>query len=173
MKDDKKVVITYGTFDLFHIGHLNLLKRAKALGDFLIVGVSTDEFNELKGKKAIMPYEHRKEIVSAIKCVDMVIAEETWEQKIEDFKKYDVDILVMGDDWKGKFDHFKEYVDVVYLPRTKGISTSMLKKVLSSVDKIDLNLKDVEKLINALEQIDFSAIERAIEVLKMFSKALE
>lgn len=99
-----KTVITYGTFDLFHIGHLRLLQRAKALGDKLIVAVSTDEFNLQKGKRAIMPFEHRVEIIKNLKCVDMVIPEESWEQKIEDIKRYKVDIFVMGDDWKSKFD---------------------------------------------------------------------
>lgn len=127
----RKIVITYGTFDMFHIGHLNLLKRAKKLGDYLIVGVSTDEFNKIKGKKTVIPYKHRVEIVKAIKYVDLVIPEHSWEQKVEDIKKYKVDILVMGDDWKGKFDYLKKYCEVIYLPRTKGISTTYLKKYLS------------------------------------------
>ncbi|GAB6065684.1 glycerol-3-phosphate cytidylyltransferase [Aquifex pyrophilus] len=131
-----KVVITYGTFDLFHIGHLNLLKRAKALGDYLIVGVSTDEFNEIKGKKSVYPYEHRAEIVRSIKYVDLVIPERNWEQKVEDIKKYNVDVFVMGDDWKGKFDYLKEYCEVVYLPRTQGISTTELKDALLRLSSI-------------------------------------
>ncbi|RUM31820.1 MAG: glycerol-3-phosphate cytidylyltransferase [Aquifex sp.] len=131
-----KVVITYGTFDLFHIGHLNLLKRAKSLGDYLIVGVSTDEFNEIKGKKSVFPYEHRAEIVRSIKYVDLVIPEKSWEQKIEDIKKYKVDVFVMGDDWKGKFDYLKEYCEVIYLPRTQGISTTELKETLLRLSTI-------------------------------------
>jgi len=149
MKDGKKIVITYGTFDMFHIGHLNLLKRAKSLGDYLIVGVSTDEFNTLKGKKTIIPYEQRAEIVENIKCVDMVIPENTWEQKIEDIKKYNVDIFVMGNDWEGKFDFLKKYCEVVYLPRTKRISTTQLKKSLTRFLKIPK-----EELLKAFEIIE-------------------
>ena len=122
-----KRVITYGTFDLFHVGHLRLLKRARELGDYLIVGVSTDEFNRLKGKRSVFPFEERKEIVESIKFVDKVIAEENWEQKIEDIKKYNIDIFVMGDDWKGKFDFLKKYCEVIYLPRTENISSTLLK----------------------------------------------
>ena len=122
-----KRVITYGTFDLFHVGHLRLLKRARELGDYLIVGVSTDEFNRLKGKKSVFPFEERKEIVESIKFVDKVIAEENWEQKIDDIKKYKIDIFVMGDDWKGKFDFLKKYCEVIYLPRTENISSTLLK----------------------------------------------
>ena len=119
-----KTVITYGTYDLLHIGHINLLRRAKEMGDYLIVGLSTDTFNSVKHKTAFLSYEHRKEILEAIRYVDKVIPEETWEQKIEDIKKYKVDIFVMGDDWKGKFDFLKEFCEVVYLERTKDISTS-------------------------------------------------
>lgn len=122
-----KKVITYGTFDLFHYGHLRILKRAKALGDYLIVAVSTDEFNAIKGKKCTYPYEHRAKIVAAIKYVDEVIPEKRWEQKIEDVKKHQVDVFVMGDDWQGKFDFLKDYCQVVYLERTKDISTSEIK----------------------------------------------
>ncbi|HID65919.1 MAG TPA: glycerol-3-phosphate cytidylyltransferase [Aquificaceae bacterium] len=136
LEKKRKVVITYGTFDLFHIGHLNLLKRAKSLGDYLIVGVSTDEFNEIKGKKSVFPYEHRAEIVRSIKYVDLVIPEKSWEQKIEDIKKYKVDIFVIGDDWKGKFDYLKEYCEVIYLPRTRGISTTELKETLLRLSTI-------------------------------------
>lgn len=125
-----KRVITYGTFDLFHIGHLNLLQRLKSLGTELVVAVSTDEFNSLKGKKTIIPFEHRVEIVKNIKCVDNVIAENSWEQKIEDIKKYNIDIFAMGDDWEGKFDFLKEYCEVIYLDRTKDISSSSIKSIL-------------------------------------------
>lgn len=125
-----KTVITYGTYDLFHVGHLNLLKRAKELGDYLIVAVSSDEFNAGKGKKCKIKDTDRMAIVDAIKYVDKVIPETSWEQKIEDVQKYNVDVFVMGDDWKGKFDFLKEYCEVVYLPRTEGISTTQLKEEL-------------------------------------------
>lgn len=125
-----KKVITYGTFDLLHWGHINLLKRAKALGDYLIVAISTDEFNALKKKKSYHSFENRKMILEAIRYVDEVIPEDTWEQKIEDVQKHDVDVFVMGDDWKGKFDYLKDYCEVVYLPRTVGISTTKIKKEL-------------------------------------------
>lgn len=127
-----KTILTYGTYDLLHYGHLNLLKRCSELGDKLIVGVSGDEFNARKGKQSAMNYETRKELVESIKFVDKVIKEDNWEQKIEDVKKYNVDIFVMGDDWEGKFDYLKEYCEVVYLPRTQGISTTLLKQVLAS-----------------------------------------
>lgn len=118
-------VLTYGTFDLFHIGHLNLLRRAKALGSHLTVAISTDEFNlSSKGKVCEQPYYERAEIVGSIKYVDEVIAESCWEQKINDIKKYNIDIFVIGDDWKGEFDFLKEYCEVVYLPRTDGVSTT-------------------------------------------------
>ena len=125
-------VITYGTYDLLHYGHINLLKRAKELGDYLIVAVSTDSFNELKGKRTYHNYETRKMMLESIKYVDLVIPEENWEQKIEDIKKYDIDIVVMGSDWAGsdRFDYLKEYCEVVYLPRTEGISTSQIKEEL-------------------------------------------
>ena len=127
----EKIVLTYGTFDMFHIGHLNLLNRLKSLGDKLIVAVSTDEFNSIKGKKTLIPFEQRALIVQNIKCVDIVIAEENWEQKIDDIKKYNVDIFAMGDDWKGKFDFLKNHCEVIYLPRTQNISTTELKKELN------------------------------------------
>ena len=127
----EKIVLTYGTFDMFHIGHLNLLNRLKSLGDKLIVAVSTDEFNSIKGKKTLIPFEQRALIVQNIKCVDMVISEENWEQKIDDIKKYNVDIFAMGNDWQGKFDFLKDYCEVIYLPRTQNISTTELKKELN------------------------------------------
>jgi glycerol-3-phosphate cytidylyltransferase len=127
----EKIVLTYGTFDMFHIGHLNLLNRLKSLGDKLIVAVSTDEFNSIKGKKTLIPFEQRALIVQNIKFVDMVISEKNWEQKIDDIKKYNVDIFAMGDDWKGKFDFLKDYCEVIYLPRTQNISTTELKKELN------------------------------------------
>ena len=130
-----KKVITYGTFDLLHVGHINILRRAKELGDYLIVVVSTDEFNALKGKKAYYPYEDRKTILEAIRYVDEVLPENTWEQKIDDVKNNDVDIFVMGHDWTGKFDFLKDYCEVIYLPRTEGISTTKIKSDLGVTDK--------------------------------------
>jgi len=128
-----KKVITYGTFDLIHKGHINILKRAKALGDYLIVALSNDEFNALKEKKAYYDYNHRKEILEAIRYVDEVIPEYTWEQKIQDIKTHNIDIFVMGDDWKGEFNFLQEFCDVIYLPRTEGISTTKIKKELSEI----------------------------------------
>jgi len=127
----EKVVLTYGTFDMFHVGHLNLLNRLKSLGDKLIVAVSTDEFNAIKGKKTLIPYNQRAFIVEHIKCVDKVIPESNWEQKINDIKQYDVDIFAMGDDWKNKFDFLQSYCKVIYLPRTENISTTQLKLELN------------------------------------------
>ncbi|MFE6137778.1 glycerol-3-phosphate cytidylyltransferase [Bacillus sp. NPDC057893] len=128
-----KKVITYGTFDLLHWGHINLLKRAKDLGDYLIVAVSSDEFNRLKGKKSYHSYENRKMILEAVRYVDEVIPEHDWKQKIEDVIRYNVDLFVMGDDWEGKFDELSTYCEVVYLPRTAGISTTKIKKELVQV----------------------------------------
>lgn len=129
-----KNVITYGTFDLFHVGHLNLFKKLKNLGDFLIVAVSTDEFNALKGKKSIIPYKQRAEIVQNIKFVDKVIPETCWEQKINDIKKYKIDIFGIGSDWKGKFDYLNSYCEIVYIDRTEGISSPQLKDLLQSIN---------------------------------------
>ena len=123
-----KKVLTYGTFDLFHYGHLRILERAKKFGDYLIVAVSTDEFNMIKGKRCTYPYEHRAKIVEAIKFVDEVIPERNWEQKIDDIKNNKIDVFVMGNDWKGKFDELKEYCDVQYLERTNDISTTEVKE---------------------------------------------
>ena len=122
-----KRVITYGTFDLLHYGHINLLKRAKELGDYLFVGLSTDEFNELKGKKSYFYYDERKTLLESIIYVDEVIPEKNWDQKIQDIKNYNIDVFVIGDDWKGEFDYLSEYCEVVYLPRTEGISTTKVK----------------------------------------------
>lgn len=128
-----KRIITYGTFDLLHYGHINLLKRAKALGDYLIVVVSSDEFNwNEKGKKCYFSYEQRKQLVEAIRYVDLVIPETCWEQKKIDINKYNIDTFVMGNDWEGKFDYLeKEGVEVIYLERTPQISTTQIKKDLS------------------------------------------
>lgn len=125
-----KIVLTYGTFDLLHYGHINILERAKKLGDYLIVGISTDSFNDMKNKKSFFSYDVRKKMLEAIKYVDLVIPEETWEQKIDDVIKHNVDIFVIGDDWAGKFDFLKKYCEVVYLPRTPEISTTKIKNQL-------------------------------------------
>ena len=139
-----KRVLTYGTYDLLHYGHIRLLKRAKELGDYLIVALSTDEFNAIKGKKAYHNYETRKKMLEAIRYVDLVIPENAWDQKIDDVKNYYVDVTVMGDDWEGneKFEALREYCEVVYLPRTEGISTTKIKKELG-----------LQKPINSVYQI--------------------
>lgn len=125
-------VITYGTFDLLHYGHINLLRRAKQEGDYLIVALSTDEFNWMsKQKKNFFEYEQRKQLLEAVRYVDLVIPEDSWEQKKADINMYHVDTFVMGDDWEGKFDFLKEYCEVVYLPRTPEISTTQIKKELN------------------------------------------
>jgi glycerol-3-phosphate cytidylyltransferase len=143
-----KNIITYGTFDLFHIGHLRLLKRLSEMGR-LTVAVSTDEFNLLKGKKTLIPFEQRLEIVQGMRYVYQAIPEESWEQKIDDIKKYDIDTFVIGNDWEGKFDFLKPYCEVLYLPRTEGISTTQLKQSLSVFSSIDKN-----DLIRAFEVIE-------------------
>ena len=127
-----KRVITYGTFDLLHYGHINLLKRAKEYGDYLIVALSTDEFNfNQKQKQCYFTYEQRKALLESIRYVDLVIPEENWEQKTNDMREYHIDTFVMGDDWNGKFDYLtEEGVKVVYLSRTPEISTTQIKKDL-------------------------------------------
>ena len=126
-----KKVITYGTFDLLHYGHINLLRSAKELGDYLIVALSTDEFNrEEKKKVSCFSYEQRKKLLEAIRYVDLVIPEESWEQKVFDVKEFKIDTFVIGDDWEGKFDFLEDYCEVVYLPRTPEISTSQIKAEL-------------------------------------------
>ena len=128
-----KRVITYGTFDLMHYGHINLLRRAKQLGDYLIVCLSTDQFNRIEKKKAVyFGYNERKQLLEAIRYVDLVIAEESWEQKVNDIYKYEIDIFVMGDDWEGKFDYLKDKCTVVYLPRTEEVSTTKIKEDLKN-----------------------------------------
>ncbi len=134
-----KRILTYGTFDLLHYGHIRLLKRAKKLGDYLIVALSTDEFNAIKGKKAYHNYETRKEMLESIRYVDLVIPENDWEQKKNDIQEYKADVVVMGSDWAGsdKFDYLKEYCDVIYLDRTEGISTTKIKKELNLQEPIN------------------------------------
>lgn len=127
-----KKVITYGTYDLLHWGHINLLKRAKDLGDYLIVGLSTDKFNAIKHKTSYHDYEERKKNLNAIRYVDEIIPENDWDQKIDDVKNNDVDIFVMGDDWTGEFDFLEECCDVFYLPRTEDISSSKIKTLFNN-----------------------------------------
>jgi len=150
------IVITYGTFDLFHIGHLNILESLSHMGEKLIVGVSTDEFNLLKGKNSIHSFEERSRIIAALTCVDEVIPENDWDQKSSDIKKYGVTLFGMGEDWKGKFDDLSASCEVVYLPRTPSISTTDLKKVLSKIDsaaiqQIKTGLDSVLDLVKAIE----------------------
>lgn len=152
----KKTVLTYGTFDLFHVGHLRMLQRLRALGDELIVGVSTDEFNAIKGKQSIYSYQERSEIVSALECVDKVIPESNWEQKIDDIQKYNVNIFGIGEDWRGKFDFLAPHCDIVYLQRTPSISTTEVKRALSTLDSdkikaIKLGLDSVLNIVKAIE----------------------
>ena len=130
-----KRVITYGTFDLIHYGHINLLERAKKLGDYLIVGLSTNEFNEKKNNKCYFSYEERKRLLEALRVVDLVIPEESWEQKRNDINLYQIDTFVMGDDWKGKFDDLKDLCEVVYLERTPEISTTKIKTELKNFNE--------------------------------------
>lgn len=141
-----KRILTYGTFDLLHYGHINLLKRAKELGDYLVVALSTDEFNAIKGKKAYHSFETRKKMLEAIRYVDLVIPENNWEQKMQDVLDYKIDVVVMGSDWAGsdKFDYLKEYCDVVFLDRTPGISTSQIKS--------DLNFKEAVAGVDQLPE---------------------
>jgi glycerol-3-phosphate cytidylyltransferase len=152
----KTVVLTYGTFDMFHIGHLNILTRLRALGDSLIVGVSSDEFNEVKGKKTIIPYEDRASIVRSLRCVDDVIPEHCWEQKRDDILGVNADVLGMGADWQGRFDELSDICRVVYLPRTSEISSSQLKRLLNVLDQ-----SHVQELKSALDII--ASIVRTFE----------
>ncbi|MGJ0223477.1 adenylyltransferase/cytidyltransferase family protein [Streptococcus pyogenes] len=149
-----RTVLTYGTFDLFHVGHLNLLRRLRGLGDRLVVGVSTDAFNELKGKKTIVSFSDRQEIVRGLKCVDEVFPEASWDQKVADIKRLDVSVFGMGSDWNGKFDSLREYCEVVYLDRTPGISSTELKRVLQILDR-----EHVRELKSALDIIS-NIVER-------------
>lgn len=135
-----KTVLTYGTFDLFHVGHLRLLERLKNLGDQLIVGVSTDEFNAIKGKQAVVSFEDRCKIIRSIRYVDMVFAENTWDQKIADISRYKVDVFGMGDDWLGHFDNLRNFCQVVYIPRTEGISSTILRHSLAQGPRPSTNL---------------------------------
>lgn len=129
-------ILTYGTFDVLHRGHIRLLKRAKKLGDYLIVAISTDKFNRIKGKCSVFPYQERKWILEHLEMVDKVIPENRWEQKISDVKKHKIDVFVMGDDWKGKFDYLKPYCRVTYLKRTVGISTTQIKQRIAAMKQL-------------------------------------
>lgn len=122
-------ILTYGTFDLLHKGHINLFSRAKKLGDVLVVGLSTDEFNREKGKRSYFTFSERYKLLQLVPSIDLIIPESSWEQKIDDINKYNIDIFVMGSDWTGKFDYLKDYCEVVYLPRTDNISSSQIKEV--------------------------------------------
>lgn len=155
----QKIVITYGTFDLFHVGHVRLLKRLRALGDKLIVGLSSDEFNQIKGKKSFFSYEERKEILLSCKYVDEVFPEYNWEQKAVDIQKYNADIFGMGNDWLGKFDHLNEYCQVIYLDRTEDISTTEIKNTLSKITP-----KQCQELENSLHS--------ALDIIKSISDSL-
>lgn len=139
-----KRVLTYGTFDLLHYGHIEILRRAKKLGDYLIVALSTDKFNEIKGKKAYHNYETRKKMLESIRYVDFVIPEDNWEQKILDIKEYKIDVVVMGSDWENsdRFDYLKDYCELVFLPRTEGISTTKIKQDLGLQEPIN-NLNQI------------------------------
>jgi len=138
MKKNKRQVrvLTYGTFDVLHRGHIRLLKRARALGDYLVVALSTDEFNHGKGKISVFSYDERKLILENLRLVDRVIPEKEWAQKPNDIKKHKIDVFVMGDDWNGKFDNLKQYCEVKYLARTKGISTSEIKRKMALVKRL-------------------------------------
>jgi|GEM_PF-141963 len=150
------VVLTYGTFDLFHIGHLKMLERLRAMGDKLIVAVSTDEFNRLKGKTSVYSFEERSQIVAALACVDAVIPEHNWEQKVQDIQTHQVDIFGIGEDWRDKFDHLMPHCKVVYLERTPSISTTEVKRALSNLDsdkikQIKDGLDSVLSIVKAIE----------------------
>ena len=137
-----KKIITYGTYDLLHRGHINLLKRAKAMGDYLVVGLSSDEFNAAKNKKAFYSYEERKLVLESIRYVDEVIPEQNWEQKEQDIQDHEIDIFVMGDDWSGKFDHLKPLCEVIYLPRTGGVSTTQIKAQLRVTESSNIEFSE-------------------------------
>merc|ERR1712137_1027803 len=150
-----RTVITYGTFDLFHVGHVRLLKRIRDLGDRLVVGLSSDEFNKVKGKKVIIPFADRKEILLSCRYVDDVFQENTWEQKREDIIREKAEIFAIGDDWAGKFDDLDDIVKVLYLPRTKDISTTELKTVIREINAEKLHeAKNVaDHLVDLLRKI--------------------
>lgn len=146
-----KTVVTYGTFDLFHVGHVRLLKRLKSLGDRLVVGLSSDEFNLVKGKKTIIPYADRREVLLSCRYVDEVFEENTWEQKRQDLLREQAAIFAIGDDWAGKFDDLQDIAEVLYLPRTKDISTTELKTVIHQINEEKLReIRNVASHLNGL-----------------------
>lgn len=157
----KKTVLTYGTFDLFHVGHVRILKRLKALGDRLVVGVSSDEFNAIKGKKSFYSYEERAEILLATDFVDEVFPENSWDQKAHDVSRFGADIFGMGSDWQGEFDELKDKCEVVYLERTEDVSTTDIKKALANIN---------EDEIKGLEASLHSALEIVINLASSVGK---
>ncbi|WP_435770504.1 adenylyltransferase/cytidyltransferase family protein [Nocardioides sp. SYSU DS0651] len=144
-------VLTYGTFDLFHIGHLRLIERLAAMGDRLVVGVSTDEFNAGKGKRSVVSYDDRAAIVGAIKGVDQVIPERSWDQKRSDILEHQVDVFVMGDDWAGKFDDLSDVCEVRYLPRTSGVSSTEIKEMLRTLDPV--HIEEMQAALGTLTRL--------------------
>lgn len=155
-----RTVLTYGTFDVFHIGHLRILERLRSIGDRLIVGVSTDEFNQLKGKAAWIRYTERAAIVSSLRCVDQVIPETCWEQKAQDIRDFGISILGMGDDWGGRFDHLSDLCEVVYLQRTEGISSTTLRENIAPIPvRCDIGAvrHSLRAALSLLEEIDLTA----------------
>ena len=169
-----KKVLTYGTFDLFHEGHKNLLQRAKELGDYLVVAVSTDEFNESKGKHSVYSYSIRKNMVESLPYVDEVIPETCWEQKVDDIINNNIDVVVLGSDWAGsdKFDYLKEYCEVTFLPRTPGISTTEIKQELGieidgskSFDSSDNSFSNQKKV--GFELSSLASFEQVGNIIKI------
>lgn len=146
-----KKILTYGTFDLFHVGHVRLLKRLKKLGDKLFIGLSSDDFNELKGKKTVMSFEQRKEILLSCKYVDDVFEESCWEQKRTDIIRTEADIFAMGDDWAGKFDDLSDIVDVVYLTRTEDISSTEVKSMVRMIS--DEHKHELQNSLEAMQML--------------------
>ncbi len=144
-------VLTYGTFDLFHIGHLRLIERLAAMGDRLVVGVSTDEFNAGKGKRSVVSYDDRAAIVGAIRGVDLVVPEQSWEQKRADILEHGVDLFVMGDDWAGKFDDLSDVCEVRYLPRTSGVSSTEIKEMLRTLDPV--HIEEMQTALGTLTRL--------------------
>lgn len=138
MEREVRKVVTYGTFDLFHIGHLRLLERLRDLGDHLTVFVSSDEFNAIKGKASAISYPERAAIIAALRCVDEVRPEHTWKQKVSDIRRLGIDIFGMGDDWTGQFDFLRPHCEVVYLPRTIGVSSTLLKKRIGQASRTEI-----------------------------------
>ncbi len=146
-----RTVITYGTFDMLHIGHVLLFERLREMGDRLVVAVSTDEFNKTKGKSSLISFEHRKRIVESIRYVDVVIPETSWEQKVTDIRDYAVDIFAIGEDWRGEFDFLKEYCEVSYLTRTPDVSSTELKHALSCFSSV--NREDLVQAFDVIETL--------------------